>query len=211
MSSQDNIVLVFDTETTGLIQNNVTHIDQCPRITQMSFILYNASTHTVIEEYNKYIIQPESTDFSSKAFQITNITKEMCDGGVTIKEAINHFYFAYIRAKEIIAHNIEFDRKMIQIEVLRQTFNGVNAHHTIMFNEMYNIIENKKTYCTMQMGKDVTNIIITGKYGPFKKSPKLSELHEKLFDSVPENLHDSAVDTLACLKCYLKIKYNHNL
>lgn len=35
--------------------------------------------------------------------------------------------------------------------------------------------------------------------------------HETLFGTIPENLHDSSVDTLVCLKCFLKIKYNHNL
>ena len=211
MSSQDNIVLVFDTETSGLFQD-VDSIDKCPRITQLSFILYNATTNETLETYNEYVQQSASMDFSLKAFEITKITKEMCDSGVTIREALTSFFRAYMRANEIIAHNIEFDRKMIQSEVIRESLiRDLDIEYAFMFNEMFNNTRNKKTYCTMQMGKDVTNIIITGKYGPFKKSPKLSELHEKLFDSIPENLHDSAVDTLACLKCYLKIKYNHNL
>ena len=40
----------------------------------------------------------------------------------------------------------------------------------------------------------------------FKKFPKLSELHEHLFGSVPENLHNALVDTFACLRCFLKIR-----
>ena len=185
MSSQDNIVLVFDTETSGLIQNNVTHIDQCPRITQLSFILYNATTNETLETYNEYVQQSASMDFSLKAFEITKITKEMCDSGVTIREALTSFFRAYMRANEIIAHNIEFDKKMIQSEVIRESLiRDLDIEYAFMFNDMFNNIRNKKTYCTMQMGKDVTNIIATGKYGPFKKSPKLSELHEKLFNSI---------------------------
>ncbi len=64
----------------------------------------------------------------------------------------------------------------------------------------------------MLMGKDVTNIIMTGRDGrKWKKSPKLSELYEKLFDTIPENLHDSMVDTLLCLKCFIKMKYKKDV
>ena len=211
MSSQDNIVLVFDTETSGLFKE-VDNIDKCPRITQLSYILYNVTTNETLEVYNQYVQQSASMDFSSKAFEITKITKEMCDGGVTIREALTSFFRAYMRANEIIAHNIEFDKKMIQSEVIRESLiRDLDIEYAFMFNEMFNKVRNKKIYCTMQSGKSITDITITGKHGIFKKPPKLSELYEKLFGSVPENLHDSSVDTLICLKCYLKIKYNHNL
>ena len=211
MSSQDNIVLVFDTETSGLFQD-VTNIDKCPRITQLSFILYNTTTNETIETYNEYIQQSASMDFSLKAFEITKITKEMCDAGVTIRDALTAFFRAYMRANEIVAHNIEFDKKMIQTEVIRESLiRDLDIEYAFMFNDMFNKVRNKKTYCTMLSGKSITNITITGKHGNFNKSPKLSELHEKLFGTVPENLHDSSVDTMVCLKCYLKIKYNHNL
>ena len=52
MSSQDNIVLVFDTETSGLFKE-VDNIDKCPRITQLSFILYNVTTNETLEVYNQ--------------------------------------------------------------------------------------------------------------------------------------------------------------
>jgi hypothetical protein len=44
-----------------------------------------------------------------------------------------------------------------------------------------------------------------------KKWPKLSELHKKLFDEVPDGLHNSMVDVNACLKCYLKMRHGINL
>jgi hypothetical protein len=42
----------------------------------------------------------------------------------------------------------------------------------------------------------------------YKKFPRLSELHQKLFGNIPENLHDSMVDTMACLRCYMKMEHN---
>ncbi len=38
----------------------------------------------------------------------------------------------------------------------------------------------------------------------YKKWPTLLEFHQHLFNSVPENLHNSIVDVLVCLRCFLK-------
>ena len=75
-----------------------------------------------------------------------------------------------MRANEIIAHNIEFDKKMIQSEVIRESLNrDLDIEDAFMFNEMFNKVRNKKIYCTMQSGKSITDITITGKHGIFKK------------------------------------------
>ena len=38
----------------------------------------------------------------------------------------------------------------------------------------------------------------------YKKWPTLLEFHKHLFDTIPDNLHNSIVDVLVCLRCYLK-------
>ena len=38
------------------------------------------------------------------------------------------------------------------------------------------------------------------------KFPRLSELHQILFGNIPENLHNSLIDVLVCLRCFLKIR-----
>ncbi len=45
----------------------------------------------------------------------------------------------------------------------------------------------------------------------FVKFPKLSELHNYLFGYVPENLHNSMMDVLVCLRCFLKIRCCYSL
>lgn len=198
-------ILFFDTETSGLFPKDLSKGEELPSIIQLSFILYNIEKKEILQQYNKYIKQADNTDYNSNGFKFTNITKEMCDSGVTINEALKQFYNAYNSASYIVAHNIDFDKKMIQLESLRCSKKYEFLH---LFNDVYNIINNIKTYCTMQMGKDVTNIMIKGKFGEFKKAPKLSELHDKLFGEIPTGLHDSLVDTYACMKCFMKIKYN---
>jgi len=60
-------------------------------------------------------------------------------------------------------------------------------------------------YCTMKNGTDICAIKVDGRVS--KKWPRLSELHQKLFDEVPIGLHNSLVDVMACLKCYLKMRH----
>ena len=199
-----SIILFFDTETSGLFPKSMENNELLPSIIQLSFILYDIDKKEIIDHFNEYIKQNRNTDYNSKGFQVTNITKEMCDSGISIESALKKFYKAYNMASNIVAHNIDFDRKMIQLEALRCN----NSELLYLFNDVYNIINNKKIYCTMQMGKDITNIIMKGKYGEFKKGPKLSELHEKLFENVPDGLHDSMIDTYACMKCFMKIKFD---
>tara|TARA_R110002153_G_scaffold20205_2_gene68658 strand:- start:6864 stop:7544 length:681 start_codon:yes stop_codon:yes gene_type:complete len=210
-----NLCLAFDTETSGLWpKDNKISIERYPYIVQISFVLYDVDQNKILKTYNTYIKQTVELDYNSQAFNITKITKEMCDSGVPIEEALQEFYAYYLIAGSVIAHNIDFDKKMIQLELLRNHHilsKQIEGIHVI-FNDVFNDVFNIKTCCSMLMGKDVTNIIMTGRDGrKWKKSPKLSELYEKLFDTIPENLHDSMVDTLLCLKCFIKMKYKKDV
>ena len=48
---------------------------------------------------------------------------------------------------------------------------------------------------------------------PFVKTPSLIELYLHLFPGVnlPTELHNSLVDILITLKCYIKFNYNYNI
>jgi hypothetical protein len=127
-------------------------------------------------------------------------------------DALSALYEQYIRCNTVIAHNIEFDSNMIRIELSR------NERYIKRYNrELFNLLSigfeksnNITRYCTMANSVDLCNIIVSAKDKrgipyTYKKYPKLSELHEKLFASIPENLHDSLIDTNVCLKCYLQL------
>lgn len=77
------------------------------------------------------------------------------------------------------------------------------------FNLDY-ITNYKNIYCTLQESIKFCNIQSINKFGkPYLKYPKLIELHQKLFDSSPNNLHNSFNDILVTLRCYMKL--NHDL
>ena len=66
----------------------------------------------------------------------------------------------------------------------------------------------------MKKGTDLCNILVESKnpkYPPSKKWPRLNELYTKLFDGATvDGLHNSMIDVLACLRCYLKMRHNYN-
>jgi DNA polymerase III epsilon subunit-like protein len=204
-----NIILAFDTETTGFAPKidrspgaAVPHISDYPYIIQLSFVLYDKQKQEVITKYNEYIKIPEHVNIPDAATRVNGIDKQICNlRGVPIESAMIAFCEAYLSADCVVAHNIAFDRKMIEIEVHRNLPN--HPKMLLLFNETFNDLNGIQTACTMAMGKQVCDLYVEKNGSRWKKAPKLSELHYKLFGSIPENLHDALVDTTACLDCYL--------
>ena len=218
MSSSITRVLVFDTETNGLLpkRDPVTKlpvINEYPYILQLSFIVYNVKTREIEQTYNNYIKVSEHVVINEKITEITGITKKMCErNGVSIVNALYEFYHAYMCCDRVVAHNFNFDKNMIELEILRNRDKLTTIPECpFLFNDMFNSVNNVDTFCTMQKTRNFCKIMINGKYGPYTKAPRLCELHEKLFAFVPKNLHDALVDTMVCLKCYLKFEHNQSM
>ena len=78
------------------------------------------------------------------------------------------------------------------------------------FKKYFHFITNfKNIYCTLQESIEFCDIKTLDKYGKsYLKYPKLTELHQKLFCSVPNNLHNSFNDVLVTLRCFMKLKFN---
>ena len=218
-------IMVFDVETTGLVpkpnpaKSVPPRYDECPYILQLSYAIYNLRSSRIEEVFNAYVSVPEEVPIVDRITEITGITREMIrEKGQPIVPVLQKFYEAYMKCDCIIAHNIEFDQTMISIEIGRNTglVPEMNALFTPEFHAQYKI----DMYCTMLATVDLCGILVesqprpgdgTGFAKPFKprvykKFPKLSELHHKLFGSIPENLHNSLIDVVVCLRCFLKIR-----
>ena len=206
-------ILIFDTETTGLFPKNPE--EEKPYITQLSFIVYDLSTESIRSSFNSYIRIPDKVEIPEIVTEITGITKSHCiQQGIPIQEALASLYHASILCHTIIAHNIEFDMKMVKTEIERN-LPSLKSYPEIkeMFNPNRLAYYNIKVDCTMQLTVDACSLIrTTDKNYTYKKFPKLKETYEFLFKiSTPGNLHNSIIDVIVCLRCYLKIKYNINI
>ena len=102
------------------------------------------------------------------------------------------------KSKILVAHNLNFDLKMISVEQIRNCYKKTLSD------------SRKKTYCTMIEGKNITDLYYYSKYYDkmVLKSPKLIELHEKLFSETPDNLHNSLIDILVCFRCFGKLYWD---
>ena len=211
------ILLIFDVETSGLISNNkkpldLKNLDQYPYILQFSYVLYDLERKMVLERYNKYI-RNTIIEISPEITELTGITKELlAEKGVYIEEALESFKCAILHCKYMIAHNFEFDSKMIIIEIERNRLHLSPNCYSILSDII--LPKSQRYYdteCTMQMTVDFCNLERTNSRGVYKKLPRLSELYQILFDTTLENLHNSIVDVFACLRCYLKFKYQYTI
>lgn len=193
-------ILIFDTETTGLPKERNSSIydsNKWPYIIQFSWMIFNTEL-SVIEDEGDYIIKlPSHIEISQESINIHKITRETSENcGYDIRTILFEFKLAINKCGLCVAHNIDFDKKIIQVEAKRNNI----------------IIDFPKSYCTMQNSIDLCKLERTNSKGEkYFKFPKLSELHEHLFGRVPKNTHNAKVDIIVCLRCFYKIKYDLDL
>jgi DNA polymerase III epsilon subunit-like protein len=225
MCPGSGLTMVFDVETTGLLpKKKEDTIEQYPYITQLSYVIYEKKTDTILKSVNHYIKIPENIQIPEIVVKITGITKEICDiKGISIVDALTEFYHDIHNCDIIVAHNYAFDYQIIQAEMKRNyEFIYKKCKKVLeLFTSEYLETQKKRYYCTMQMSIYICKLPfkprtkIDGGVNinprPFKvrkvtyKFPKLSELHQHLFGFVPENLHDAQVDVETCLRCYKQL------
>lgn len=213
ISIEKDYIMFFDTETTGLFPKNTRNIATFPYITQLCFIVYDVSTQSVVKCFNSYINIPQDILITPIVTELTGVTREKCDQGVSIMYALNEFYKAYMSVHSIIAHNLSFDLKMIKTEIERNRTTIMINNDEILF-AFDGIYRKVNKYCTMEIGRPICNIIATKlsidktKQEEYIKNPKLNELYEKLFGKKFENQHNALYDTIACLRCFVMMFYN---
>ena len=194
-------ILVFDTETTGLPEKNAEIIatHKWPYIVQISYILYDTDKNIVLNYVDQIIKLPKKVIISEESENIHKISNEMSRSkGADIKKELNKFNNIISKADIIVGHNILFDKNMITVECLRNKLdeNLINTGR-------------KPEFCTMKKSVNICKIIKVANNGDqYYKYPKLLELHEYLFGTIPDGLHNSMIDVLVCFRCYGMIKYN---
>ena len=165
-------VLVFDTETTGLPENQyapITKSSNWPYIIQLSYVLYDSNSKTLEIEGDHIIKIAEDVDLPESSIKIHGITREKSrTEGISITRAMGYFIAAYSTAHVIVAHNIKFDKNMVSVECYR---NKINFHPSALRHRPF--------HDTMYMGKQLCNIRMQNKHTGeiFVKPPKLTELY----------------------------------
>ena len=198
-------ILVFDTETTGLFKNRYGSDPSDPHIIQFSYLIYHNGK--IVETWDRYIKVKKDVTITDEITNITGITPKMCnERGVNIVDALSDFIRAYSRVDKIIAHNIEFDKRVVRTEIKRNMAALLPKFPNCLAMFTQNFENAPAEHCTVKSGRNFCLIPRMNSRGIYYKNPKLSELHEALFGVVPPNLHNSLVDCEVCLKCYLELR-----
>jgi DNA polymerase III epsilon subunit-like protein len=213
-------VFVFDTETTGLPKIKIINpdtLDLWPHIVQLSFLIYDTEKNDIIKSYDEIVKIPESIIISKEVSNIHGITNKISTKqGKLLHNILEEFFNNLKNVDKIVGHNVLFDINMLKIEILRIIYiNPDNLSVDIIkkYKSYFYLLTNYKNIsCTLQDSIELCNIQLTNKFGQsYLKFPKLIELHEKLFESIPKNLHNSYNDILITLRCFMKLKYDIDL
>ena len=192
--------LFFDVETTGLPPRSAKpsdfkKFDGC-RVVSIAWVLRDKDT---VYSQRYAVADPGIPDETIGAESIHGISRDIVDKyGSPIENVIHEFMDDVRKSEIIVAHNMDFDQKIVSAELFRMGC-PVDARDLIDFNSL----------CTM---KTTTNLVkAKSKYGSYKW-PRLEELYTFLFGSSFENAHHAMCDVDALVKCYyvLQEKYNKN-
>lgn len=193
------MILFFDTETTGLYNDRAAPDDPIqPHIVQLAASLYNDDGRKLSSFC--LIIDPgigDGIDIPEAAAKVHGITNELAVVlGVSLESALATFTHLYQRSDLVVAHNMKFDRAMIETAISRY----YGRHMPLR----------KPLFCTMEAATPIVNLppsermIAAGFNKP--KPPRLQECIEHFFGEKLTGAHDAGVDVEACARIYFHMK-----
>lgn len=167
---------IFDTETTGLIDNRTLPIDKQPEIIEFFGHIIDLDTGDTVDEIDA-LIKPKGF-VSAEITKITGITPAMvADAPPFIKFAPD--VRRLVEASDVvIAHNLSFDTEMTDIE----------------FERLGGKVTWPRKICTVE-----ATIHIKG----FRMN--LSGMHDHLFGETFGGAHRARVDVMALTRCVMKL------
>lgn len=177
--------IVFDTETTGLVINRTLKLDNQPSIIEFYGCLADLDTGEIETEIDCLINPPKPlSDTPDKKggktiTQITGITNEMLEGMPGFLEVAPEIFKLLEEAPLIIAHNLSFDKDVVEIEAER----------------LSRKIKWPRGVCTVE-----------ATIGMKGHRLSLSALHFELFKESFEGAHRAKQDVAALLRCVLELK-----
>lgn len=191
--------LIIDTETTGFPKKYGALIqDGQARVCQVAMLLTDDDGKSLAEF--SCLIKPDRWEIHENAAKVHGFTNELCEQyGISAKSAYAFFTRMAKIADMIVAHNSEFDMKMMQIEA---------AYCEQDFPET-------PWYCTMIESSPILNLPPTEKMmacGFTKnKPPNLGEALKFMCDKeLGSGAHNAMYDVAACRDIYFAVEKHKN-
>lgn len=185
------MLLFFDTETTGFMKPNkpANHPEQA-HIVQLAAQLVTPKNETVMEF--SLIVDP-GVHIPSGAANIHGIDDEKAAKyGVTPSTAVDFFDLFYSHAETVVAHNIAFDKQVMETAIARRTgkISPLSKHMHCTMKQAHDIVKAPPTERMIAAGRT------------HHKAPNLGECIKHFFDEKLEGAHDAMIDVVACRRVY---------
>lgn len=189
--------LIFDTETTGLIDSKATYESPTqPHLVQLACILLDANGEQRAQV--SLIVKPAGWTIPQAASDVHGITQEIADTyGVHLKVAVAAFTNLRAQADILVAHNISFDEMVMKAAIHR-------CKATPKSNGP------AERFCTMDRSSTIVGLPPTARMvaAGFTKNkpPNLGEAVRFFFNEDLTGAHDAMVDAAACARLYLELR-----
>jgi DNA polymerase III epsilon subunit family exonuclease len=176
---------VFDTETTGLIENRIIKLDKQPDVIEFFGCDVDLDTGEVSNKLN-LLIKPRKPLPTEPAWgekktitEITGITNEMLNDAPHFKDVADVIFSRIENASEVVAHNAHFDQEMLNIEAER----------------LQRVIKWPPVICSIEQTMHLKG-----------KRLSLTALHEFLFKEKFADAHRAEHDVLALARCCTELR-----
>jgi len=189
-------ILFIDTETTGLYKHSAPVDDpKQPYVVQLGLMLTQRNSKKFygfqpLQSFGAIIRVPVGTTINPFALEVHGISVELCNEyGIPGHVATSVLDDLLHEADLLVAHNVQFDKAVINTFLTRHNID------TKFFDQL-------PTYCTMKESTEFCGL--TTKNGR-PKWPKLTELHQVLFEEGFAGTHDALDDVNATARCYYEL------
>jgi DNA polymerase-3 subunit epsilon len=184
-------LLFIDCETNGLpvdYRASYEDVNNWPRVTALAWLL--TETDGTVISFGNHLIKPDGWTIPTEKFWVENgySTEKSLAEGVPVDGVIEQFMAAKLQAAVLIAHNLNFDHRIVWAEIIRSGRRPISGMEKI---------------CTMMKSTAVCRIPNTK--GKGLKWPKLEELYEFLFQKKFDKAHDAMADVKACMECFFEL------
>ncbi len=198
------MILFFDTETTGIRKNGFV-----PRVVQLGALLTDNEGRTYGEL--NVLLKPEGFDsVPQEAANVHGFSIEVISKyGVDRTAGLEAFFELVNVADTIVAHNIEFDLDLLNIEIdARRTLSPDQA------DSWTRSLNNPAAFCTMINSRDTLMMPLSDAQARFFrdtgndqrfKNPRLIEAYQHFFHKDFEGAHDAMADVRACRDVFFEL------
>lgn len=173
-----NLIVVFDTETTGLPLHPDAPLEKQPKIIELGAALLD-NEGNVVETFQQ-LLHPDE-EITAEITKITGITNEQLSDQPKFAEALPQLREFFGRAFAVFAHNLPFDKKLLMYDLKRVSCEDFPWPET--------------EYCTIGLHRSI-----------WGRNMKMTELYEHALNKPLPQTHRALDDVMALVEIVVALE-----